>query len=341
MIKLSDVKVRSQYRTRVRYRLLVLQYAQAHGPSAAGRHYGLSARTIRRWRKRWRRGGVEGLVPAYPRHRARRVSSAAIELIRQARQDLGYGAARTRLWLQRVHGVRLAMGTIQRVFRDLGLPRLRRTRKREPRQMKLFEKAEPGESIQVDVKYVQIAGRWAFQYTALDDCTRFRILRLYRRLHHRSSLAFLAELQRSLSPSSGGSVTTGKSSPSPSCWGSKPRGFGIGTSGPGARNRTAKSSGATASIRRSSGVGTASPTSRRPRERFEPGRPRTTINASPWPFRVALRPKDWPRSPRHSEQRRHLVSTRARYLNSGVNLDETQQEPVQQLLLIRDLAATV
>src|SRR5207245_392773 len=68
--------------------------------------------------------------------------------------------------------------------------------KREPRQMKLFEKADPGESIQVDVKYVQIAGRWAFQYTALDDCTRFRILRLYRRLHHRPRLAFLAELRR-------------------------------------------------------------------------------------------------------------------------------------------------
>ena len=121
---------------------------------------------------------------------------ATIELIRRARQEFGYGAARTRLWLQRVHGIRLAMGTIQRVFRDMGLPRLRRTRKREPRQMRLFEKAEPGESIQVDVKYVQIAGRWAFQYTALDDCTRFRILRLYRRLHHRSSLAFLAELRR-------------------------------------------------------------------------------------------------------------------------------------------------
>jgi transposase InsO family protein len=62
--------------------------------------------------------------------------------------------------------------------------------------VKLFEKAEPGESIQVDVKYVSIAGRWAFQYTALDDCTRFRVLRLYRRLHHGSSLAFLAELRR-------------------------------------------------------------------------------------------------------------------------------------------------
>ena len=87
------------------------------------------------------------------------------------------------------------MGTIQRIFRDLGLPRLRRTCKRVPRQMKLFEKAEPGESIQVDVKFVKIAGRWAFQYTALDDYTRFRVLRLYRRLHHGSSLAFLAELR--------------------------------------------------------------------------------------------------------------------------------------------------
>src|SRR6266571_174797 len=196
MIKLSDVKVRQQYRTRVRYRLLVLGYAWQHGPAAAGRHYGISARTIRRWRKRWRRGGVEGLVPSYPRHRVRRVPPASIELIRHVRHELGYGAARAQLWLQRIHGIRLAMGTIQRVFRDVGLPRLRRTRKREPRQMKLFEKAEPGESIQVDVKYVKIAGRWAFQYTALDDCTRFRVLRLYRRLHHGSSLAFLAELRR-------------------------------------------------------------------------------------------------------------------------------------------------
>ena len=62
--------------------------------------------------------------------------------------------------------------------------------------MKRFEKAEPGESIQVDVKYVSIAGRWVFQYTALDDCTRFRVLRLYRRLHPGSSLAFLTELRR-------------------------------------------------------------------------------------------------------------------------------------------------
>src|SRR5260370_37663356 len=116
MIKLSDVKVRPQYRTRVRYRLRVLEYAWQHGRAAAGRHYGLSARTIRRWRKRWRRGGIEGLVPSYPRHRARRVSPAAVELMRQARQEFGSGAARTRLWLQLVPAVRLAMGTVYAGF---------------------------------------------------------------------------------------------------------------------------------------------------------------------------------------------------------------------------------
>src|SRR2546426_5181345 len=66
MIKLSDVKVRPLYRTRVRYRLLVLEYAREHGASAAGRHYGINARTIRRWRKPRRRGGGAGPGPSAP-----------------------------------------------------------------------------------------------------------------------------------------------------------------------------------------------------------------------------------------------------------------------------------
>jgi len=125
MIKLRDVQVRAQYRIRVRYRLMVLEYASGHGPTAAGRRFGVSARTVRHWRARWRAAGVEGLVPRYPRHRHPRLRAEVIEFIRHARQELAYGASRTRLWLQRVHQVRLAMGTIQRVFRDLGVPRLR------------------------------------------------------------------------------------------------------------------------------------------------------------------------------------------------------------------------
>src|SRR5438128_9507148 len=57
VIKLSDVKVRLQYRWRVRQRLMVLHFARLYGPAAAGRRFGVSARTIRRWRARWRQDG--------------------------------------------------------------------------------------------------------------------------------------------------------------------------------------------------------------------------------------------------------------------------------------------
>ena len=61
-------------------------------------------------------------------------------------EDASRESVGAQLWLRRVHDIRVAMGTGQRIFRDLGLPRLRHTRKRVPRQMKLFEKAEPGKA---------------------------------------------------------------------------------------------------------------------------------------------------------------------------------------------------
>jgi transposase-like protein len=83
MIKLSDVQVRTQYRIRVRYRLMVLEYASSHGPTAAGRRFGVSARTVRRWRARWRAAGLEGLVPRYPPRRQPRLRAEVIEFIRR------------------------------------------------------------------------------------------------------------------------------------------------------------------------------------------------------------------------------------------------------------------
>jgi transposase InsO family protein len=102
------------------------------------------------------------------------------------------------VWLLRVHKLRANQKTIQRVFRDIGVPVLTKTRQRKPRQLKLFEKDAPGDSIQVDVKVIKLKREKVFQYTALDDCTRFRVLRLYPRLNQHSSLHFLGEVRRTL-----------------------------------------------------------------------------------------------------------------------------------------------
>lgn len=192
-----DRSISRRYRWKVQGRLAVLEYAAAHGIRAAAARFGLDRKTVRAWRRRLREAGDTGLIPRYPKRRRRRIPDSVVELIAHARREFGWGACRTRLWLLRVHQVKVAPGTISRICDDLGLPRPQRPkRRRRARQLKLFEKATPGESVQIDVKFVQVGGTRAYQYTALDDCTRLRVLRLYRQLHVRSTLDFVAEVTR-------------------------------------------------------------------------------------------------------------------------------------------------
>src|SRR5262249_8262763 len=120
-----------------------------------------------------------------PARRARRIPTGIVDLIAHARRELQYGACRTRIWLLRVHQVKVATKTITRICDDLGLPPVQRPkRRRGGRQLKLFEEATPGESVQVDVKVIKLGNTKAYQYTACDDCTRFRVLRLYSAAEH-------------------------------------------------------------------------------------------------------------------------------------------------------------
>ena len=191
---MSDGVIPARFRLRVKQRLTVVTFARDTGIKTASRHFGLARRTVRTWLRRWKAEGEAGLIPKYPPKRKRRLPATTIELIRVARVEHQWGAPRTRVWLQRVHALHVNARTIQRVFRDIGIPILAKTPRRRPRQMKLFEKEHPGDSIQVDVKVVKLLKEKVFQYTALDDCTRMRVLRLYPRQNHHASLDFLREL---------------------------------------------------------------------------------------------------------------------------------------------------
>ena len=171
-----------RYQLRVKQRTKVVEFAARHDIKPASRYVGLDRRTIRAWLRRWRLQGAPGLVLRYPTQRTRRISPKMLALIRTARVDHEWGAPRTRMWLARVHRGSLGVSTIQRAFLALGRPRLLRTKpRRRPRQLRLFEKEQPGDSVQVDVTVVKLRRHTVFQYTALDDCTRLRVLRLYSR----------------------------------------------------------------------------------------------------------------------------------------------------------------
>jgi transposase InsO family protein len=184
----------------VKQRLAIVLWAMEHGIKPASARFGLDRKTIREWRDRYRTQGLVGLIPTYPKRRKSRVPADVVALIAHARRELQYGAARSRIRLRRVHQKNVPMATISRTFVRLELPYLPHSRKRapRPRQLTLFEKPRPGDSVQMDVKVVKLAGRKAYQYTAIDDCTRFRVLRLYRELNQRSSMDFLGEVRRAL-----------------------------------------------------------------------------------------------------------------------------------------------
>src|SRR6266581_4049968 len=59
---------------------------------------------------------------------------------------------------------------------------------------KLYEKPQPGNCLQVDVKFISpLAGhhKRLYQYTAIDDCTRLRVLRIYERLNQKTAIQFI------------------------------------------------------------------------------------------------------------------------------------------------------
>ncbi|MDH4085156.1 MAG: hypothetical protein OEU99_16580, partial [Nitrospira sp.] len=126
------------------------------------------------------------------------LSEETVCLIEQGRRDVQFGTMRTRIWLDRVHHIRVATATIHRMCRDLGYPPDRRTEPRRSRHPILFSKEHPGDCVQVDVKEVKVASQKCFQYTVLDDCTRYRVLRLYPCKYHGTSLDFLATGRQTL-----------------------------------------------------------------------------------------------------------------------------------------------
>ena len=192
--------VAPRYRLRLKQRTAIVAYAIEHGVLPASRRFGLDRKTIREWRDRWRQHRTLGLVPRYPDRRPSRVPEDVLRLLEHARRELGYGAPRTRIWLRRVHRRSLPAATIQKAFVRMGLPRLlgKRRRAARPRQLRLFEKPHPGDSVQIDVKVAKAGGHKVYQYTAIDDCTRFRVLRLYREQNQRSTLAFFSAIREAL-----------------------------------------------------------------------------------------------------------------------------------------------
>ncbi len=164
-------------------------YAETRDAGLVCRRCGISRPTLRLWWERFIAKGDAGLVSLSrrPHHSPRRVlDQEHIGLILGLRDERKLGPKRIQAELLRHHGLRLSTATIWKVLH--AHERAPLVGRRPPEAPRRYSRPLPGDRVQVDTMKV-IAGR--FQYTAIDDCTRLRVLGLYPRRTASNAVHFL------------------------------------------------------------------------------------------------------------------------------------------------------
>lgn len=166
-------------------------YSETKDAGLVCRRCGVSRPTLRKWWRRFQAGGEDGLKEHSRRpHKtpASKVTEGYEKLILQLRVERNLGAKRIQAELLRHHSWRVSTATIWKIFSRHQVPPLCRHRSNEHPHR--YNRPVLGERIQIDTCKIK---KGIYQYTAIDDCTRMRVLGLYTRRTAKNSVHFLEE----------------------------------------------------------------------------------------------------------------------------------------------------
>ena len=171
----------------IRRKLRILQHAEKTGSvSKTCRYFGIGRASFYWWRHIYRERGEAGLANArsVPHSHPNKMPSEVAEKVLHLRRKYHLGPIRIVWYLERYHGIKISDAGVYRILKRNGLNRLPGgTRKREV-HTKRYNKQVPGHHIQMDVKFLTFKGKGGekirrFQFTAIDDATRIRALKIY------------------------------------------------------------------------------------------------------------------------------------------------------------------
>jgi transposase InsO family protein/transposase-like protein len=185
---------------RAAHRLAIIRHAEevTGNVSKTCRYYGISRQAYYKWLWRYEEGGLDALRDRSSRpHESPRTTQ--IEIVGKVvylRQTYHFGPHKIAMYLKRYHDITLSPSGIWRILKRLDMSRLPSSGRyrRQKERWKRYEKPEPGHRVQIDVKFIApLPGsrRKFYQFTAIDDCTRLRVLRIYERLNQKTAIQFL------------------------------------------------------------------------------------------------------------------------------------------------------
>jgi transposase InsO family protein/transposase-like protein len=181
-------------------RLAIIRHAQEVSGNVAAtcRYYGTTRASYYKWLRRYEEKGVAGLrdlsraAHTHPNATATEVVGKIVYL----RSNYHFGPLKISMYLARYHDLTVSTSGVWRVLKRLDMNRLPASQryKRHTQRWKRYEKPQPGHRLQVDVKFIAplkgVRKRY-YQFTAIDDCTRLRVLRIYDRCTQRTAIQFI------------------------------------------------------------------------------------------------------------------------------------------------------
>jgi transposase InsO family protein len=181
-------------------RLAIIRHAQevTGNVSMTCRYFGITRQAFYKWLRRYEEQGLEGL-----RDRSRRphvipnaTKPEVVGKIVYLRRNYHFGPHKISMYLKRYHDVEVSPSGVWRILKRLDMSRLPASQRyrRHVDRWKRYEKPLPGHRVQIDVKFIaplQGSRKKHYQFTAIDDCTRIRVLRIYDRLNQTTAIRFL------------------------------------------------------------------------------------------------------------------------------------------------------
>jgi transposase len=154
-------------------------------------------RSLERWVAAYKKEGLEGLIPksTQPKTQPNETPIRTKEEVVTLRKKTGLCALKLH-WRLEKQGLVVPTRTIGKILKNEGL--VRKYRIKKVRYKYLRAERQPGELVEIDVKYVpgRIANKRYYQYTAIDTASRWRYLRIYEEQSTYHSILFLKEVMQ-------------------------------------------------------------------------------------------------------------------------------------------------
>lgn len=184
----------------------IVKFAEKNGKSEASRQYGVSLSSVKRWCKRYDGSDWRSLVershcPHYNPHRHTKKEERKIKKAFEKFYDrYGWDGVYDEL---KKKGYKRSFSGMVYAAKRMGLHKQCKTKKTRKQIRRYPELLMPGEKVQIDVKEVPYSclrgyalhyGKRYYQWTAIDECTRFRFVCAFEEHTPENTVKFLKML---------------------------------------------------------------------------------------------------------------------------------------------------